>query len=785
MRRALSLLFTAAFVALGWSAGAQTIPNVPDAARDVTYNIVSPTTNFSIPFAIYGDCTDLTVTVNNVTQNPSAYSCITTSGPSFATAPRPVTNAQVQFAVAVPSGAVRVTGAWHPRFTMGSASGITRNEFNRTLGTILTRERETYDFMQSVVAGPGGPIAITNSQVIAALGYAPLSPANLGVAGGLATLDPAGFVPISQLPPAVAGGLTFQGNWNASTNTPTLASGVGGLGQYYFVAVSGTTTIDGVSSWTAGDLLLFSSGVWNRIPGIGTGSVTSVAGLTGVIAAANLRTALFASGNLLFGTTGQRITGDSTNATLANQLAFQNSVVNGNTSLNVIPNGSSSISALVLYSTSGMINGNQGGMIQNGNETRVYAGIIGTGTYGPETFWTNNAERMRLDTSGRLGIGRTPTASPLEVQGNVFTNGVLLLNTTAGAGGAGGQVNSFSPGFGATTPAWFFLEGNTAAPAGGLFHEPFVVQENNGGTGNHGTFTAIMNSSASNTGDQLPALQGFSTIMSGSSGSAFGGNSVAIAASGALSGSEIVAHEFNTTAAGTVTRKAGLHIVDTGTGAGSTLDFGIGIGRGASGIGYQSGIVFDVSPAANNPGVKAGGNLIVGPSSGVAVGIDFLNTVFSGFAIRSNGFDVTGAGQVDASAVNISGTTTLNGNALSGLETSTAVTVTCSSGTISSGTLTGTAHYKRLADKSVLMNVDVVVSNPFTGTCAFPVVALPGGMTAHSAAVFVGRETVLNGLAVSGTLPSTGANMTFARYDNANPIVAGATFTLGAHIFVN
>ena len=45
--------------------------------------------------------------------------------------------------------------------------------------------------------------------------------------------------------------------WNALTNTPRLVSGVGEPGTRYQVSVSGTTTLDGVSSWAAGDIVEF------------------------------------------------------------------------------------------------------------------------------------------------------------------------------------------------------------------------------------------------------------------------------------------------------------------------------------------------------------------------------------------------------------------------------------------------------------------------------------------------------------------------------------------------
>lgn len=64
---------------------------------------------------------------------------------------------------------------------------------------------------------------------------------------------------------SVAGGLSYQGTWNASTNTPTLASGVGTNGYYYVVATAGSTNLDGITDWQIGDWLLFNGTTWQKI----------------------------------------------------------------------------------------------------------------------------------------------------------------------------------------------------------------------------------------------------------------------------------------------------------------------------------------------------------------------------------------------------------------------------------------------------------------------------------------------------------------------------------------
>ena len=121
-------------------------------------------------------------------------------------------------------------------------------------------------------------IAISNTQV-SGLGSAALLTA--GAAGGVATLDGGGTVPTSQLPAAVLGALKYQGTWDASTNTPTLASGVGTQGYYYVVSVAGTTNLDGIASWAVGDWAIYSGTAWQKIDN--TDAVTSVNGFTGTV----------------------------------------------------------------------------------------------------------------------------------------------------------------------------------------------------------------------------------------------------------------------------------------------------------------------------------------------------------------------------------------------------------------------------------------------------------------------------------------------------------------------
>lgn len=112
-------------------------------------------------------------------------------------------------------------------------------------------------------------------------GLGTASTKDAGAALGVATLDSAGKVPISQIPDSVIGALSYQGTWNASTNTPTLTSSVGTKGYYYVVSVAGSTNLNGITDWKVGDWAVYNGSEWQKIDN--TDSVTSVNGYTGAV----------------------------------------------------------------------------------------------------------------------------------------------------------------------------------------------------------------------------------------------------------------------------------------------------------------------------------------------------------------------------------------------------------------------------------------------------------------------------------------------------------------------
>jgi hypothetical protein len=138
-------------------------------------------------------------------------------------------------------------------------------------------------------------------------------------------------------------------------------------------------------------------------------TVTNLALTSLTLSNLSIASATISSGNLAFTGTAQRITGDMSNATIANRLAFQNSVTNTQTAVVALPNGTSPQSQFMAFGASDGVNTNVGVLINTGSEVGVRSNITGTGTYLPMTFYTGGSERVRIDTSGNVGIGASPS----------------------------------------------------------------------------------------------------------------------------------------------------------------------------------------------------------------------------------------------------------------------------------------------------------------------------------------------------------------------------------------
>tara|TARA_R110000824_G_scaffold328271_7_gene515148 strand:- start:8922 stop:10577 length:1656 start_codon:yes stop_codon:yes gene_type:complete len=206
-------------------------------------------------------------------------------------------------------------------------------------------------------------------------------------------------------------GLDYQGTWNASTNTPTLASGVGTQGHYYIVSVAGTTNLDGVTDWEVGDWAVYSStSVWQKLDQSNT--VTSVNGQVGAVTltAANVG-APQTDGTGATGTWGINISGTATSAT---------NVAGGGANRIVYNTGSGATDFLVAPTvTDTFLKWNGSAFVWNSAVTAAVTGFSG-GTTGltPNTLSTGDITVAGTLVAANGGTGLTSSGA----SGNVLTS---------------------------------------------------------------------------------------------------------------------------------------------------------------------------------------------------------------------------------------------------------------------------------------------------------------------------------------------------------------------------
>jgi len=150
-----------------------------------------------------------------------------------------------------------------------------------TAGTTLQYYRgdKTFQTLDTSVVPENGPIYFTEPRVRATV----LTGLNLTGGGTIAATDSVltAFGKVQNQISALVGGATYQGTWNASTNSPSLASGTGTKGYYYVVSVAGSTNLDGITDWKIGDWAIFNGTTWDKVDN--TDAVSSVNGFTGAV----------------------------------------------------------------------------------------------------------------------------------------------------------------------------------------------------------------------------------------------------------------------------------------------------------------------------------------------------------------------------------------------------------------------------------------------------------------------------------------------------------------------
>jgi uncharacterized protein YjbI with pentapeptide repeats len=164
----------------------------------------------------------------------------------------------------------------------------------------------------------------------------------------------------------------------------------------------------------------------------GVANITDLRVAGASVTSANLGTAVITTGNLTFSSTAQRITGDFSNATIANRLMVQTSTANSTTQLRAIPSGTGTTASFAATNNSDPTNSSSIALTVTSTEGTINSFANGTGTALPMTFYTGGSERVRIDTSGNVGIGTASPAQRLEIS---QPTGTALRITNSSASG--------------------------------------------------------------------------------------------------------------------------------------------------------------------------------------------------------------------------------------------------------------------------------------------------------------------------------------------------------------
>ena len=227
---------------------------------------------------------DTTLTLATVNSNVGAYGS-STSVPTITVNAKGLVTAASQ--TAIPTATSSVTGLltstdWST-FNAKQAQ-LNGTGFVKVSGTTVSYDNSTYLTTIEGIAASGelsGTYA-SPSLVNSAVTGKVLTGVNI-TGGTIQATDSilTAFGKIQNQINGLVGGSIYQGTWNASTNTPTLTSGVGTKGYYYIVSVAGSTNLDGITDWNVGDWAIYDGTAWQQVDN--TDAVVSVNGFTGAV----------------------------------------------------------------------------------------------------------------------------------------------------------------------------------------------------------------------------------------------------------------------------------------------------------------------------------------------------------------------------------------------------------------------------------------------------------------------------------------------------------------------
>ena len=277
---------------------------------------------------------------------------------------------------------------------------------------------------------------------------------------------------------ALAGGVNYQGTWNASTNTPSLTSSVGVKGYYYVVSVAGSTNLDGITDWKLGDWAIFNGSTWQKVDN--TDAVVSVNGYTGIVTLAKADIGLGNVENTALSTwagSANITTLGTISSGVWNGTAIGDTYISSASTWNAKIGGSGTTGRLAKFTSSGAV----GDSILSESGSNViltgqylvatdssFLGYFGkssvlvsstsandTAIFTPNNFnigtGSSNILRLQIKSNGQIITNSaTDTGEAHIFGGSARVNGTLFTtgNITGGTVSAGVNINLFSSSYG-------------------------------------------------------------------------------------------------------------------------------------------------------------------------------------------------------------------------------------------------------------------------------------------------------------------------------------------------
>jgi len=331
------------------------------------------------------------------------------------------TSAQMATAVSDKTGSGALVFATSPTFvtpalgtpssgTVTNLTGTASININGTVGaTTATTGAFTTLTTSSTVTLNGGTangVAFLNGSKVLTTGSTLAFLNGNFLVGNVVAPSPSDIPSIEMESAALFGQREFIFACNAYYQSGWKYQGTGFATRYYLDRTNGDHLWQGANSGSAGAGIGFATRM--------TLTASGVLQLTNNLQLPN---------NLQFTGTGNRITGDFSNATVANRVAFQTSTVNGRTSIGLLPNGTEVRSDLILYNSSDTVNNSFLDIFCSDTQYAFSGNKGGTGAYLPMIFYTGGSERVRIQTSGNVGIGTISPTELLDVNGNLAITG--------------------------------------------------------------------------------------------------------------------------------------------------------------------------------------------------------------------------------------------------------------------------------------------------------------------------------------------------------------------------